>query len=166
MFRWLNGCRGPRLLLVLACASSCHWTVAAAQARRDSTATLVVQVMDTAETPVPLADVILRRAGMRATSGATGRVTLRDIPPGLDTLLVRRLGYDPLIVAVRFFAGNALTVEAVLEARLVALEEIEVVARAGRWLGAEQGVGATHSVARGPDVPGTAGNRWRGRRAA
>jgi len=59
MFRWLNGCRGPRLLLVLACASSCHWTVAAAQARRDSTATLVVQVMDTAEAPVPLADVIL-----------------------------------------------------------------------------------------------------------
>ncbi len=103
----------------------------AAQAGLDSTATLVVQVIDTAGAPVPLADVILRRAGMRGTSGATGRVTLRNITPGLDTLLVRRLGYDPLIVAVRFFAGDTLSVEAVLDARLVALEEITVVGRPG-----------------------------------
>jgi len=103
----------------------------AAQARRDSTATLVVEIMDTAEAPVPLADVILRRSKLQGTSGATGRVTLRNITPGLDTLVVRRLGYDPLIVAVRFFAGDTLSVEAVLDARLVALEEIKVVGRPG-----------------------------------
>jgi len=102
-----------------------------AQAGRDSTATLVVQVMDTAEAPLPLADVILRRAGKQGTSGATGRVMLRGVPSGLDTLVVRRLGYDPLIVAVRFFAGDTLSVEAVLDARPVALEEIEVVGRPG-----------------------------------
>ncbi len=119
------------MLLVLACTFSCPWTAAAGQGRWDSTATLVVQVMDTAEAPVPLADVILRRAGMQATTGAPGRVTLRNVPPGLDTLVVRRLGYDPLIVAVRFFAGDTLSVEAVLDARLVALEEIEVVGRPG-----------------------------------
>ncbi len=132
MFRWVDDCRrGSRMLLVLACACACPLTVAGAQARRDSTATLVVEVMDTAEAPVPLADVILRRAGMQGTSGATGRVTLRNIPAGLDTLVVRRLGFDPLIVAVRFFAGDTLSVEAVLDARLVALEEITVVGRPG-----------------------------------
>ncbi len=131
MFRWVQ-CRrrGLSMALVLACMCP-TLTFAAAQARRDSTATLVVQVMDTAEAPVPLADVILRRAGMQATTGAPGRVTLRNVPPGLDTLVVRRLGYDPLIVAVRFFAGDTLSVEAVLDARLVALEEIEVVGRPG-----------------------------------
>ncbi len=87
--------------------------------------------MDTAEAPLPLADVILRRAGKQGTSGATGRVMLRGVPSGLDTLVVRRLGYDPLIVAVRFFAGDTLSVEAVLDARPVALEEIEVVGRPG-----------------------------------
>ncbi len=131
MFRWLEGRCGPRMVLLLACACAWPWTVAEAQAGRDPTATLVVQVVDTAEAPVPLADVILRRAGMRGTSGATGRVTLRNIPSGLDTLLVRRLGFDPLIVAVRFFAGDTLSVEAVLDARLVALEEIEVIGRPG-----------------------------------
>jgi len=131
MFRWVDGRRGPRTALLLACACACPWTVAAAQERRDSTATLVVEIIDTAESPVPLADVILRRSGRQGTSGATGRVTLRNITPGLDTLLVRRLGYDPLVVAVRFFAGDTLSVEAVLDARLVALEEITVVGRPG-----------------------------------
>jgi len=133
MVHWVGGHRRWRSLppvLVLAC-SSAAWTVAAAQAGRDSTATLVVQILDTAAAPVPLADVILRRAGMQGTSGATGRVTLRNIAPGLDTLLVRRLGYDPLVAAVRFFAGDTLSVEAVLDARLVALEEITVVGRPG-----------------------------------
>ena len=65
MFRWLEGYRrGRRMVLLLAWASASPLTVAAAQAGRDSTATLVVEVMDTAEAPVPLADVILRRAGL------------------------------------------------------------------------------------------------------
>lgn len=98
---------------------------------RDTTATLVVQMVDTAEAPVALAEVVLRRAKVQATSGPSGRVVLRNVSPGLDTLLVRRLGYVPLQVVVRFKPGETLTVDAVLDARVFALEEIAVVGRPG-----------------------------------
>ncbi len=78
-----------------------------------------------------LAEVVLRRAEVQATSGPTGRAVLRNIAPGLDTLLVRRLGYGPLQVVVRFKPGETLTVDAVLDARVFALEEITVMGRPG-----------------------------------
>lgn len=98
---------------------------------RDSTATLVVQVMDTTDAPIAQAEVLLRRAKVQAASGPTGRVVLRNLVPGWDTLLVRRLGYGPLEVMVRLTPGDTLTVDAVLDAKVVALEEITVVGRPG-----------------------------------
>ncbi len=121
----------PTLVLTAALGAVAFLPRVGAAQTPDTTATLVVQVVDTVEAPVALAEVVLRGARVQATSGPTGRVVLRDIAPGLDTLLVRRLGYVPLQVVVRFKPGETLTVDAVLDAKLVALEEITVVGRPG-----------------------------------
>ncbi len=106
-------------------------TPLSAQRPADTGATLVVRVLDSTDTPLALADVILRRAGRLETSGHGGQVVLRNLPSGLDTLLVRRLGYNPLIVPVRFRPGDSLMVDAVLDARSVVLDEITVFGRPG-----------------------------------
>ena len=121
----------PTLVLAAAIGALAFLPRVGATQIRDTTATLVVQVVDTADAPVALAEVVMRRAKVQATSGPTGRVVLRNISPGLDTLLVRRLGYVPLQVVVRFRAGETLTVDVVLDAKVFALEEIAVVGRPG-----------------------------------
>lgn len=119
-----------RMIRLLGCLGVVG-TPLAAQRPADSSATLVVRVLDSTDAPLALADVILRRASRLETSGPAGRVVLRNLSPGLDTLLVRRLGYNPLVVAVRLRSGDSLMVDAVLDARSIALEEITVVGRPG-----------------------------------
>lgn len=119
-----------RILLALFCVLTTAVPVVG-QRVADSSATLMVCVLDSTDAPLALADVILRRAGRLETSGPGGQVVLRNLPAGLDTLLVRRLGYNPLVVVVRFLPGDTLRVDAVLDTRSVALDDITVFGRPG-----------------------------------
>lgn len=93
--------------------------------------TLVTTVTDTLGAPLELATVLLHQARMRGTTGPTGRVILRQVPPGVDTVLVRRIGYVPVAVEVRFAPGDTVRIDAILEPKPLALNDIVVTGRRG-----------------------------------
>lgn len=103
--------------------------VSAHQAQAVST--VVVTVTDTLDAPLELATVLLHRARLQGTSGPTGRIILRQVPPGLDTVLIRRIGYVPVAVEVRFVPGDTVRVDAILEPKPLALNDIVVTGRRG-----------------------------------
>ncbi len=93
--------------------------------------TLIATVLDTLDAPLELATVLLHRARLQGSSGPAGRVILRQVPPGLDTVLIRRIGYVPVAVEVRFVPGDTVRIDAILEPRPLALNDIVVTGRRG-----------------------------------
>ena len=63
-----------------------------------SVARIVGDVVDaTSRRPVAQAEVTLRGTSRRTSTDLNGRFTLRSLPPGRYTVLVRRLGYEALV---------------------------------------------------------------------
>jgi hypothetical protein len=61
-------------------------------------------VRDTGGTPVSMAR--LSTSGVLSISDSTGRFALADLSPGKVKLVVRRLGFEPLDIAVQLVAGR------------------------------------------------------------
>jgi hypothetical protein len=95
-----------RLLLLSVVASSS--SVAQATPR----AGLVGTVRDTGGTPVSLAR--LSTSGILSISDSAGRFSLAGLSPGNAKLLVRRLGFEPVDIAVQLVAGRSDSLNVVL----------------------------------------------------
>jgi hypothetical protein len=91
------------LLLVVATAAA-----AGAQTR----AALVGTVRDTAGVGVPLASISL--AGVRGLSDSAGRFTLAGLPGGAGTLMVRRIGFEPINAQLELVDGRTDSLNVVL----------------------------------------------------
>ncbi len=109
-------------------------TVSPAQAQNRETnrkkgqdATIVAIVGDTAQKPLELAEVVAVLAKQRATTKADGIVRM-TLPPGEETFIVRRLGYQPQQFTLKLTAGDTLRFGAVLLPDPVQLTDIEVTA--------------------------------------
>lgn len=96
-----------------------------------ASATLVVHVTDTLGAPLESAEAVLRRARRIGTSDPSGRIELSNLSAGTDTLLIRRVGFAPVALRIHLTASDTLVVEAELEPRAVALEEIVVTSHPG-----------------------------------
>lgn len=94
-------------------------------------AVVSIQVTDSAGAPLEFATALLKHAGIQGTSGPDGRILLRNLPPGRDTLTVRRIGYTPITVTATLTAGETLQLDVVLDPMPFALNDIEVIARPG-----------------------------------
>ncbi len=101
------------------------------RAQEASPSTVVIVVTDSLDGPLDLASALLSRAGRQGVSGRDGRIVLRNIPPGRDTLTIRRIGYSPLIVSLDLSPGDTLRLDAVLDPLALALNDIQVTARRG-----------------------------------
>jgi hypothetical protein len=71
------------------------------------------------------ADIMLVESGLHATSGAGGDFAIGQIMAGRVALVARRIGYRPQFLEATVPAGGTATVEAVMHAAPVRLEELE-----------------------------------------
>jgi len=101
------------------------------RAQEPPPSTVVVMVTDSLDGPLDLASALLRRTGIHGVSGRDGRIVLRNVPPGRDTLTIRRIGYGPLIVSLDLSPGDTLRLDVVLDPLALALNDIRVTARRG-----------------------------------
>lgn len=75
-------------------------------------ATLVGTVRDTSGTPVP--STRLTAEGMLTLSDSAGRFTLHGLSGGATTLLVRRLGFEPLDIAIEVVSGTTQSLNVIM----------------------------------------------------
>jgi hypothetical protein len=75
-------------------------------------ATVIGTVRDTAG--VPVARTRLSNSGFVTISDSVGRFTLAGLPAGTSTLLVRRLGFEPLDIALQLVGGRTDSVSLVM----------------------------------------------------
>ncbi|MFZ5623154.1 MAG: TonB-dependent receptor [Gemmatimonadota bacterium] len=106
--------------------------VVATGAAVDTTGGIVGTVTDSANNR-PLADVTVLVEGtpLRATTGGDGRYRLQNVPAGRRTVLVRRVGHAPRRAEVTVVAGQELTLDVALAARVTVLDEIVTVTPGG-----------------------------------
>ena len=92
--------------------------------------TLRGRAVDTTGTGIPGVEIVLAEAGRRSVTDSGGRYTVTGIPMGRYEVVLRRLGYAPVVV-FRSFMGDtgttALTVE--LRREAVVLPEVETKAK-------------------------------------
>ncbi len=79
-------------------------------------------------TPLAGVSVMVRGTGIAAATGPDGTYRLERVPAGQQVILFRWLGYRPKEIQAAVTAGGTTTVDAVLEAQPVALEEVVVTA--------------------------------------
>jgi hypothetical protein len=84
----------------------------APQAPQASQASLIGIVRDTAGAPV--ANTRLTTAGLLTISDSAGRFNFGVVPSGAMTLLVRRLGFEPLDVSLRVIEGLTNSIDVVI----------------------------------------------------
>lgn len=121
-----------RIIMGTMCVGLLTVTSAQAQGRdanrkKGQDATVVAIVGDTAQKPLELAEVVAILAKQRATTKADGIVQM-TLPPGEETFIVRRLGYQPQQFTLTLTAGDTLRFGAVLLPDPVQLTDIEVTA--------------------------------------
>lgn len=80
----------------------------------------------------PLVEAQITAVGTKlvAVTGADGRFHLADVPPGLQVLGVRMLGYRPILLPVKIGEGETLHVSVKLESEPVPLPAVEVTTEA------------------------------------
>jgi hypothetical protein len=96
---------GAQLLLALTAQ-------AAVRAQSPRAATLIGTVRDTSGAPI--AQVRLTSSGLLTISDSAGRFSLGPLPGGATTLLVRRLGFEPLDIGLTLSGGIAQSLNVVL----------------------------------------------------
>jgi len=77
-------------------------------------ATLVGTVRDTTGVPIPLTR--LTSSGFLTIADSLGRFTLVNLPAGAATLVVRRLGFEPIDISVQLREGVTQSLDVVLTA--------------------------------------------------
>lgn len=106
------------------------------EAARDSTATLTGQVVS-AMTGGPLENVrvVLKRSGFGAFTDSTGRFTIRDAPPGRDTVRVSLIGFADEQVPLSLKPGHVTRVTLMLSETVLRVEDITVEVRRNNEIG-------------------------------
>ena len=113
-----------------------------------SVARIVGDVVDaTSRRPVAQAEVTLRGTSRRTSTDLNGRFTLRSVPPGRYTLLIRRLGYEPL-VHEGVVVGAAATVRLSLSITPAAFRLSAVTIAPGSFSFLEPGPTARQTISR------------------
>jgi len=119
--------RAAPLLAVLLPALLAAAPSAAAQG--GSRSTLIVRVVDEKGAPLAGASVAVRGMNRFGTTGATGEVTLADLPQGNRVLEVRRQGYRSRRVAAALGEGETVRREVDLVPEPIALDTMAATAR-------------------------------------
>jgi len=91
------------------------------------------QVLGDSATPLAQARIRVVGATTVAVSGADGRFSFGDIPPGNQMLEVRRLGYVAFTQWVKIVPGATLNLQVKLDVVPVALKPVEVKGEAVLW---------------------------------
>lgn len=117
----------------------------------DSTATLTGQVVS-AMTGGPLDDVrvVLKNSGLGAFTDSTGAFTIRDAPPGRDTVQVSLIGFAEEQVPLSLKPGHVTRVTLMLSQTVLRVEDITVEVKrrdeigklSGFWRRQNRGLGA------------------------
>ncbi len=123
MRRLVMGAMGVGLLTV----TSAQAQERGANRKKDRDATVIAIVGDTAQKPLEFADVVAILAKKHATTTSDGIVRM-TLPPGEETFIIRRLGYQPQQFTLTLTAGDTLRFGAVLLPDPIQLTDIEVTA--------------------------------------
>jgi outer membrane receptor for ferrienterochelin and colicins len=107
---------------LLVCMIAALAGTTAAHAQQDS-ATVMLRVESEGE---PVAGAEVRSRGSVVLTDVLGGARLR-LPPGTNTLTVRRFGYEPATIRVDIAAGSDTTVVVRLDRHVIAVEEILVL---------------------------------------
>jgi hypothetical protein len=99
---------------------------------RAGTATLVGTVRGIAGQPLAQTEVRIEGAEAAAVSDASGRYSLSGLPAGTQTLVARRIGYEPAELTVELRAGRSVERDVQLS-RVVSLDSIRVVAMRAQY---------------------------------
>jgi len=94
---------------------------------------LTGQVLGDSATPLAQARIRVIGATTVAVSGADGRFSFGDIPPGNQMLEVRRLGYVAFTRWVKIVPGDTLNLQVTLDLVPLALKPVEVKGEAVLW---------------------------------
>ena len=97
-----------------------------------ASASLRVDVVDTAGAPIPHADVVLRALRVATRTHASGRAELDSLRPGATLLAVRRRGYVPDTQTLVLRAGQRTTVTVTLESAAALMDTLIADAQALR----------------------------------
>lgn len=138
-------------LLLLAPASLAAQDQEQGEAVEDSTATLTGQVVS-AMTGGPLESVrvVLKQSGFGAFTDSTGHFTIRNAPPGRDTVRVSLIGFANEQVPLTLKPGHVTRVTLMLSETVLRVEDITVEVRrrdeigklSGFWDRERRGLGA------------------------
>lgn len=141
----------PILTWVILCTATTGTRAQAVPAERDTArplATIVGQVLDSlSRKPISLADVTVRGTALRGTSDLSGRFAIRLVPPGIQVLEVRRIGYEPLVVDSLRIEGDT-TLPLVLIMSPSAFRLAEIVVTPGAFSFMEAGPTTRQTISR------------------
>jgi hypothetical protein len=103
--RWCIGSLGCSLLFLLTAATD-------ALAQHSARASIVGTVRDTSGMPVP--QTRLTSNGLLTMSDSAGRFALAGLSPGSTTVMVRRLGFEPLDISIDLVGGATLALNVLM----------------------------------------------------
>jgi hypothetical protein len=87
-------------------------------------------VADSTKRPLSGAEVVLAEANMTGRTDSAGQYRITDIPPGIQTIIVRRVGYRPASDQIAFTRNTSFTNNFALKIAPQSLDSIVVVAKA------------------------------------
>jgi hypothetical protein len=87
---------------------------------------------DSTKDPLAGVEVVLERPASRVATAAEGRFSLGRIPWGVQTVIVRKIGYRPVHLRLTVAGDDTVEVDIPMKAAAVELEPIEVTASTGR----------------------------------
>ena len=83
-------------------------------------------ISDSTKQPIPGVEVVLEKPATRVESDAQGQFRVGGIPWGIQTALIRKIGYRPVRLRLMVAGDDTVNVDILLEATGVELEPIEV----------------------------------------
>jgi len=83
-------------------------------------------ISDSTKQPIPGVEVVLEKPASRVESDAQGRFSIGSIPWGIQTAVIRKIGYRPVCLRLMVAGDDTVQVDIQLEAAAVELEPIEV----------------------------------------
>ena len=87
---------------------------------------------DSTKDPLSGVEVVLEKPATRIESDAQGRFTIGEIPWGIQTVVVRKIGYRPVHLRLTVAGNDTVEVDIPMKAAAVELEPIEVTASTAR----------------------------------
>ena len=83
---------------------------------------------DSTKLPIAGVDVVLEKPATRVQSDAEGRFVVGSVPWGIQTALIRKIGYRPVRLRLIVAGNDSLQVDLALETAGIELDPIEVTA--------------------------------------